>query len=187
MIFFSKEKVLKKLKNKNTKFDLITSFAMFYDIKDPGGFCSDIYDLLSPKGKWILEISYLPLMLKNLTYDQICHEHVTYYTLTVFKNLIKKNNLKIIDISFNEINGGSAEIICAKQDSTLKSKKNKINSILNDEKKINLQSFKNFEERIHRTKKNNKTFLKLKFKEKSIRLWCFYQRKYHSQSVQYQK
>ena len=47
----------------------------------------------------------------------------------------KKNNLKIIDISFNEINGGSAEIICAKQDSTLKSK-NKINSILNDEKKL---------------------------------------------------
>ena len=64
--------------------------------------------------------------VKNLTYDQICHEHLTYYTLTVFKNLIKKNNLKIIDISFNEINGGSAEIICAKQDSTLKSKKIKL-------------------------------------------------------------
>ena len=31
-----------------------------------------------------------------------------------------------------------------------------------------MQSFKNFEERIHRTKKNNKTFLKLKFKEKVL-------------------
>ena len=164
--FFSKEKVLKKSNNKNIKFDLITSFAMFYDIKNPGSFCSDIYDLLSPKGKWILEISYLPLMLKNLTYDQICHEHLTYYTLTVFNNLIEKNKLKIIDISFNEINGGSAEIICARQESTLKAKKNKINLILQDEKKINLHSFKNFEKRIYKTKKIIKLFLNLNSKKK---------------------
>ena len=36
------------------------------------------------------ELSYFPSLLKNLTYDQICHEHVTYYTLKTFDNVIKK-------------------------------------------------------------------------------------------------
>ena len=53
-------------------------------------------------------------MLKNLTYDQICHEHMTYYTFTVFNQLLKENDLKIIDVSLNEINGGSIEVICKK-------------------------------------------------------------------------
>ena len=80
-------------------------------------------------------------MLKNLTYDQICHEHLTYYTLTVFKKIMK-NNLKILDISFNEINGGSAEIICAKR-KVIICQKNKI-KLFWDEKKINHLSYKNF-------------------------------------------
>ena len=45
--------------------------------------------ILNPNGIWVVEFSYLPLLLKNLTYDQICHEHVTYYTLDVFKKIIK--------------------------------------------------------------------------------------------------
>ena len=55
-------------------------------------------------------------MLKNLTYDQICHEHVAYYSLNTFKKIAEKNKLKVIDLSFNEINGGSIEIICAKKE-----------------------------------------------------------------------
>ena len=68
---------------------------MFYDIDDPNSFCKDINSLLKKNGVWVLELSYFPLMLKNLTYDQICHEHVTYYTLTTFKRIISKNGLLI--------------------------------------------------------------------------------------------
>ena len=85
---------------------------MFYDIDDPNGFCKDISSLLEKDGLWILEMSYFPMLLSNLTYDQICHEHVTYYTLSVFKKIIEQNGLKLIDFSFNVINGGSIEIIC---------------------------------------------------------------------------
>ena len=63
----------------------------------------------------MLELSYMPLMLKNLTYDQICHEHISYYSLTTFKKIIEQNNIKLVDVNFNEINGGSIEIICAKK------------------------------------------------------------------------
>ena len=121
--FFSFSKVKnhlnrKKIRNKN--FSLISSFAMFYDIANPNLFCKNISNLLEPNGIWILEMSYFPLLLSNLTYDQICHEHVTYYTLSSFNNIVKTNGLKIIDITFNEINGGSIEIICSKKIQDLK-------------------------------------------------------------------
>ena len=146
-------------KKTNKKFSLITSFAMFYDIENPNLFCKDIGKLLDKDGVWILEFSYFPLLLKNLTYDQICHEHITYYSLTTFKNVISKNNLKIIDFSFNEINGGSIEVTCAKKNSKHKSKDKKINEILAEEKKINHHSYKRLANRIDNTKNNIKYFL----------------------------
>ena len=96
------------------KFSLITSFAMFYDIDNPNQFAKILTHYFL-KGIWIVEFSYFPLLLRNLTFDQINHEHVTYYTLTTFNKILKKNGLEILDVNFNEINGGSAEVIVAKK------------------------------------------------------------------------
>ena len=134
---------------------------MFYDIENPNKFCKDINKLLDYDGLWALEISYFPSLLKNLTYDQICHEHVTYYTLTTFNNLIKKHNLKIIDFSFNEINGGSVEIICAKKNHKSNMIDSKLKKYLNDEKNITKISYQRFNQRIENTKKNILEILKI--------------------------
>ena len=61
------------------------------------------------------------------------------------------NGFKIIDFSFNEING-SIEVICAKKKSKHKIKTKKIKEILDDEKKINDQSYINLKNRIENTK-----------------------------------
>ena len=158
--YFSRKKVEEFLKNKNIKFDLITSYAMFYDIEDPNSFCRDINNLLTNEGVWILEMSYFPLLLKNLTYDQICHEHVTYYTLTTFEKILKKNNLKVLDFSFNEINGGSIEIFCIKRNNKISVSKKKIEKIKKEEATIDYNSYIKFNERIKNTKKVLNFFLK---------------------------
>jgi NDP-4-keto-2,6-dideoxyhexose 3-C-methyltransferase len=134
---------------------------MFYDIENPNKFMKEVSSMLENNGIWILEMSYFPLLLKQLTYDQICHEHVTYYTLTVFKKIANKNNLKIIDVDFNDINGGSIEIICTKKNSTIKENVKKINRILDDEKKINKQSYINFNNRVENIKSNLINFLNI--------------------------
>ena len=153
---------------KFSKYDLITSFAMFYDVDDPNTFCKDIHDLLNPNGVWVVEFSYFPLLLKNLTYDQICHEHVTYYDLKVFKKLINKQNLKILDIKLNEINGGSIQLICSKKSSNLKKNNKIIKKILEIEKKIGKDSFSKFNERIKNHKTLVKTFFNLHSKKKLL-------------------
>ena len=132
------------------KFSLITSFAMFYDIDNPNQFCKDINSLLSKK-ELIVEFSYFPLLLRNLTFDQINHEHVTYYTLTTFNKILKKNGLEILDVNFNEINGGSAEVIVAKKNVYKKNNLKKSKIFVG--KKINDNSYQKFGTRLQNIKR----------------------------------
>ena len=170
--YFSAEAVnsrIKKLKLKNKKFKLISSFAMFYDIDDPNKFCKDIHKLLEKNGIWILEMSHFPMLLSNLTYDQICHEHVTYYTLNVFKKIAEKNKLKVIDFSFNIINGGSIEIVCAPNKSKIKANLKKIKNQILLENRIANKDYSKFNLRVDNIKKTTNLLLdNIKSAKKSL-------------------
>jgi len=88
-------------------FDIITSIAMFYDLEDPIAFTCGIKQILSPEGIWIFEMSYMPTMLRMNSYDTICHEHIEYYTLSVIEYILKQAGMKVVNVSHNDINGGS--------------------------------------------------------------------------------
>ena len=90
-----------------TLFDIITSIAMFYDLENPVEFVKDIKDSLLSNGVWVFEMSYMPDMLMNNSYDTICHEHLEYYSLTVLENILQRAGMKIFKVSLNKINGGS--------------------------------------------------------------------------------
>ena len=95
------------------KATVITSIAMFYDLTDPKSFIKDIQKCLDYNGIWIVELAYLPDILKDGAYDTICHEHIIYYSLTTFEKLLEGTNLQIFDVSFNKMNGGSMRLfIC---------------------------------------------------------------------------
>ena len=63
--------------------------------------------MLADDGVWILEQSYLPLMVERLSFDTICHEHLEYYSLDTVVQLFARHGLRIADITFNDVNGGS--------------------------------------------------------------------------------
>ena len=102
-------------------FDAITSIAMFYDLEDPAAFVEGLSALLAADGVWIFEMSYMPTMLDRNSYDTICHEHLEYYSLGVVERLLARSGLKVTDVEFNAINGGSircyaAHDACARHD-----------------------------------------------------------------------
>lgn len=96
------------------KAKVITTIAMFYDLINPNPFINDINKVLDDNGIWVLQMSYTPLMLQQLAFDNICHEHVYYYSLNSIKKLFEKHNLKIVDCSLNDINGGSFRVYVQK-------------------------------------------------------------------------
>lgn len=89
------------------EFDVVTSIAMFYDLENPTEFASEIRRLLKHDGIWIFEVSYLPLMLLQNSFDTICHEHLEYYGLFVLERIAQLAGLRIFKVQINDINGGS--------------------------------------------------------------------------------
>jgi NDP-4-keto-2,6-dideoxyhexose 3-C-methyltransferase len=145
--YFSEEKVRPVIGKRNCV--LITAIAMFYDLEDPIQFLRDGRSLLSDDGVLALEFSYMPLMLKNLTYDQVCHEHLTYFSLSQIEWMANKVGLKIIHASTNMINGGSMFIGLSRSDSTRQVESNRIQSILHAEKMFSgVSVFEQFQRRI---------------------------------------
>jgi len=123
------------------KCKVISSISMFYDLPSPIKFARDIYELLDDDGIWTCEQSYLVTMLKSNSIDTICHEHLEYYSLTAIKYIADLAKFKIIDVKFNDCNGGSFRIYLAKNKS-LKYTENTelINKILDEENNLGIKN-----------------------------------------------
>ena len=86
---------------------IITSIAMFYDLEAPNTFVADIKRIIHPDGLWIVQMSYLSLMLKTNELGNICHEHLEYYSLHSFEYLLNLHGFEVVDVELNDVNGGS--------------------------------------------------------------------------------
>lgn len=106
--FFGHDVWQKEFNNKSAK--AITAIAMFYDLDDPNKFVADICKCLDADGVFIIQMSYLPLMLSQNAFDNICHEHLEYYSLLSLENLLKRHNLQVFDVELNDVNGGSYRV-----------------------------------------------------------------------------
>ena len=98
----------------NKKAKVITTIAMLYDLEDPHSFIEDIKSVLSDDGLWVVQLSYTPLIIEHLAFDNICHEHVYYYSLTSLKNLFDMHDMKIVDAELNDANGGGVRVYIQK-------------------------------------------------------------------------
>ena len=159
--FFSADAFFKKNLKKKAK--VITALSVFYDLKDPNKFLKDISKIIEKeKGLFLLEHADLYSIIKYNLFDTLCHEHLEYYSTEVILNMLKRNNLKIIDIERNNINGGSTRFYIAHEETSYISKNKKIKKFLIQEKKLNLKkviTYKKFFLKIKELKKKLNSIL----------------------------
>jgi hypothetical protein len=96
------------------KAKLITSLSVLYDLEDPRAFAADVAESLAPDGLWHFEQCYLPTMLAANSYDTICHEHLTYYTIKTVAGLLESVGMRIVGVELNDVNGGSFAVTACK-------------------------------------------------------------------------
>ena len=92
---------------------------MFYDLEEPMRFMREVHEVLADDGVWVFEQSYMPTMLAMNSFDTACHEHLEYYALEQIKWMANRVGFRIVDVEFNDVNGGSFSITVAKTDSPL--------------------------------------------------------------------
>lgn len=86
---------------------VITAIAMAYDLDDPNHFIHGIKQALHPEGVCVIQFQDLAGMLAANAFDNICHEHLEYYTLHSLMKLLGHNDLVVYDVEDRVINGGS--------------------------------------------------------------------------------
>jgi len=176
--------IYKNSKYGNKKAKIITAIAMFYDLNDPISFLKGIEEIMDDDGLLVLQLSYTPLMIDQLAFDNICHEHVCYYSLTSLKYLLDKTNFTIIDCELNDVNGGSFRVYIKKKIYNIKKFKTapfrdvanfRIQSLFSYEENNgfnNIEKYFDFYEKIVKLKNETVLFIK---KQKSLgkKIWGY--------------
>ena len=98
-----------------------------------------MFKLLSKKGTIIIEVQYLMNTLKDLTFDNIYHEHYNYWSLTSLINFFGQFDVKIFKAEKIDTHGGSLRIYI-KKDKKIKNDKS-VKEILEEEEKFGIKKF----------------------------------------------
>lgn len=158
--FFSSALVKARFPEQKAK--VVTSFSMFYDLEDPMGFMRQVYDVLADDGIWVFEQSYMPTMLDTNSYDTVCHEHLEFYALRQIKWMADRVGFKIIDVEFNDVNGGSFSVTVSKSHGDLTMVPS-VQKILDDERAKELDTltpYQAFAKRVANSKRELLEFIK---------------------------
>jgi hypothetical protein len=165
--FFCSDLVTSSYPGKKAK--VVTSFSMFYDLEDPVDFVCQVAAILDPHvGIWVLEQSYMPLMLERTAYDTICHEHLEYYGLKQIVWLMGKAGLEVVDVELNDVNGGSFSVIVAHKGSRHTNIEKVADSLIASEQSkglSNLEPYKQFECRAEENKQSIQEFVQMAKRE----------------------
>ena len=149
---FLEKKNLKKIK-KNA--DLILASNVFAHSDKLKEMAECMLNLLSKKGTIVIEVQYLMNTLKDLTFDNIYHEHYNYWSLTSLVYFFNQFNAKIFRSERVDTHGGSIRIYVKKD------KKTKIESsvkkMLKAEEKFGIKNFKTYQrfgEQVYKIREN---------------------------------
>jgi nucleoside-diphosphate-sugar epimerase/dTDP-4-dehydrorhamnose 3,5-epimerase-like enzyme len=164
---FLEKKNLKKIK-KNA--DLILASNVFAHSDKLKEMAECMFSLLGNKGTIVIEVQYLMNTLKDLTFDNIYHEHYNYWSLTSLVNFFNQFNAKIFRSEKVDTHGGSIRIYL-KKDKKIKIESS-VKKMLKAEEDFGIKKFKTYKEfgeKVYKIKENVlKNIKKLKKKNKII-------------------
>ena len=108
------EKTVTKIVKKYGKADVITAFNVFAHGDGLREILENAENLLKNDGEFIFEIQYLLRTIKDLTFDNIYHEHVNYWCVLSILNFFKNSNMKVYKVKEVDTHGGSLRVYTTK-------------------------------------------------------------------------
>jgi len=153
----------KKIKSKYGNFDIVTANNVCAHVDKFQNFVQGVKNILSSKGIFSFEVSYLVDVITKKTFDTIYHEHVDYHSLMPLINFFKKLDLEIIDATRVKAQGGSIRVFVSHRGAR-KINISKINKLISIEKNrlklFKIATYKSFQKKIDTHKKKLNKLLK---------------------------
>lgn len=107
--FFSDE-LGRTLAAQGRRADVVHAHNVLAHVPDLNGFVSGIRRLLDPAGVAIVEVPWVRELVRDLEFDTIYHEHLSYFSLTALVSLVERHGLLVTDVETVPIHGGSLRV-----------------------------------------------------------------------------
>ncbi len=139
--YFS-NKTVNKIIKKYGKVDVVTAFNVFAHGDGLKDILKNTENLLKKNGEFIFEIQYLHRTLKDLTFDNIYHEHVNYWCILSILNFFEDSKMKVYKVKEVDTHGGSLRVYTTKDKSKRAHKS--VSQFLDKEKKNKLDKIETY-------------------------------------------
>lgn len=141
------------------KVDVVTSTNVFQHLKDINGFAEGVSKILTKHSIWILEFPYWIHDMKTNQFDQIYHEHMYYHSITPIKMMMEKHGMKLINVTKQNIHGGTLRLVIVKKESKL-TPDITVEAYLQLEKNYGLEYHIKWGDQVQEHIKNSRDFIK---------------------------
>jgi hypothetical protein len=166
--FFSSDISKEIVKTRNAS--VVVANNVIAHVEDLQDLMHGIQILIGNKGTFIFEVPYLVDLIKNLEFDTIYHEHLSYFSILPLLKLVEQFGLEIFDIRKQLVHGGTLRIFVSKKENYPIN--NSVNTIIDNENKLGLGKidfYQKFSIEVKDLKKNLlKILIQLKKENKSI-------------------
>jgi nucleoside-diphosphate-sugar epimerase/SAM-dependent methyltransferase/quercetin dioxygenase-like cupin family protein len=134
--------------------DVVTASNVFAHADNLKEIAKSIFKVLKKEGTFIVEVQYLLDTIKDLTFDNIYHEHVNYWSVTSLNNFFNSLGYKITNVEHINTHGGSIRVFVQNNPSTINEN---VNKFISNEENFGLtkyQTYLNFAKQIEKAKTN---------------------------------
>ena len=146
--YFDKDTV-NKIISDNGKADIVVASNVFAHLDEYHDIIENVKRILSENGTYIVEVQYFADMIRDMTFDNIYHEHVLYYTIHSMINLFDKHNMTVYNVEKIPTHGGSIRAYISEG----KSPQQSVNDLIREERENgidNLQTLEKFNDKLQK-------------------------------------
>ena len=111
--FFSSEISKEIVKTRNAS--VVVANNVIAHVEDLQDLMHGVQILIGNNGIFIFEVPYLVDLIKNLEFDTIYHEHLSYFSILPLLKLVQQFGLEIFDIRKQSVHGGTLRIFVSKK------------------------------------------------------------------------
>lgn len=149
VMFFGRA-TAQKLKADGHAADLMTANNVLAHVPDIIDFVGGFNILLKPEGVATFEFPHLLRLIEGMQFDTIYHEHFSYLSLGVVREVMSRSGLRIFDVDVLTTHGGSLRVFVCHRDSG-QPEQPKVAALLEEEREAGLfraEGYSGFAEKV---------------------------------------
>lgn len=161
--------VANQITEKWGKVDLVTASNIFAHADDLDEIANCAMDILKDNGSFIIEVQYLLDTIKDLTFDNIYHEHVNYWSVISLNNFFNRLGYFIYRVEHINTHGGSIRVYVKKTSENIE---NSVVEFIKAEEEFGMTKYStylDFAKKIEEAKSNVVSNIK-SMKEKGLKI-----------------